>query len=476
MPRGCAGRATARPPAADRPRRLGESEHAPLTAPADLACRPARLAAAGRRRARLHRRRAVAGGAVRAGGAAGRPATASAGRATPTCRSTSTACSGSRRWRCAGPWGGRPTWSRWRRPPATSPAACSSTTSTSPATRSTPAAATSTGSARLGAGRPPDRVRARRLRPRLSRPARAAVLDVLRVQRLEQPARGRLGDDPAQLPRRRPPRQALTQLPTEVGYSQHTGGEKAAWGDEKLQVVDGTHPTVYPADGSHANFFDAGAVPGRLGRAGRRLRRHPRTPGWCCTPTCRRSPATPPQAQAQFPWIGFQGRWGEQQPAFFNGPTGPNLKTQWTQPIRWSQDWRDRSYAVPAGGALGTRTTDFFCAAMAAGSRLLWVAVSNPAPTVAAVLAVLLLLVWALRRATLAADGAAAAGAPPRLGPDPDRAAARMYVVAPAAVRRHRPAAGADLAGDHAAPGAASDRHQRARHRRPGRPAPACWC
>jgi hypothetical protein len=23
----------------------------------------------------------------------------------------------------------------------------------------------------------------------------------------------------------------------------------------------------------------------------------------------------------EFPWIGFPGRWGEQQPSFFNGPT-----------------------------------------------------------------------------------------------------------------------------------------------------------
>ena len=41
--------------------------------------------------------------------------------------------------------------------------------------------------------------------------------------------------------------------PAEVGYSPHEGAERAAWGDDKLEVVDGTHPVVYPADGSHAN-------------------------------------------------------------------------------------------------------------------------------------------------------------------------------------------------------------------------------
>ena len=46
-----------------------------------------------------------------------------------------------------------------------------------------------------------DGVRARRDRRGASREARAAVLVLLRLQRLQQPARGRLGDDPAQLRR-----------------------------------------------------------------------------------------------------------------------------------------------------------------------------------------------------------------------------------------------------------------------------------
>jgi hypothetical protein len=106
------------------------------------------------------------------------------------------------------------------------------------------------------------------------------------------------------------------------------------------------------------------------------------------------------QAAACFPWFWFLGCWGEQQPAFFNGPTGPNLKEQWTEPILWSQSWRDRAYAVPAGGAAGTRTTDFFCGAMAGGSRVLWRAVSDPLPTIAVVLAALALVGYGLRRAT----------------------------------------------------------------------------
>ena len=103
-------------------------------------------------------------------------------------------------------------------------------------------------------------------------------------------------------------------------------------------------------------------------------------------------PSDPDDAQGTYPWIDYQGRWGELQRAFFNGPTGPNLKTQWTEPITWSEGWRDQSYAVPAGGALGTGATDFFCDAIAGGSKALQRALDNP-PVVLGVLAVLLVLV-----------------------------------------------------------------------------------
>ena len=69
-------------------------------------------------------------------------------------------------------------------------------------------------------------------------------------------------------------------------------------------------------------------------------------------PVVRTIPSDPAAAAAAFPWITFEGRWGELQAAFFNGPTGPNMKDQWLHPIEWSQDWRDRGYAVPVGGRL----------------------------------------------------------------------------------------------------------------------------
>ena len=76
-----------------------------------------------------------------------------------------------------------------------------------------------------------DGLRPRRHRSRLPGPARAPVLDLLRLQRLEQPARGRLGDDPARLRRRRRRRGARRRSRREVGYSQHEGAERADWDD-----------------------------------------------------------------------------------------------------------------------------------------------------------------------------------------------------------------------------------------------------
>ena len=73
------------------------------------------------------------------------------------------------------------------------------------------------------------------------------------------------------------PAQALTQTPDEIGYSQHEGAERAHWGDSKLEVVDGTHPVVYPAAGSHANYYEPASVPRPERSAGCRLRRDDRS-------------------------------------------------------------------------------------------------------------------------------------------------------------------------------------------------------
>ncbi len=64
------------------------------------------------------------------------------------------------------------------------------------------------------------------------------------------------------------PAAALGTRPTEVGYSQHEGAERADWGDEKLELAGGTHPVVYPAAGSHANFYSSALWLGASGSQG----------------------------------------------------------------------------------------------------------------------------------------------------------------------------------------------------------------
>jgi len=111
-------------------------------------------------------------------------------------------------------------------------------------------------------------------------------------------------------------------------------------------------------------------------------------------------PSDAAAAEKEFPWIAFEGRWGELEKAFFNGPTGPNMKTQWTHPIEWAQDWRDRSYAVPAGGIFGTGATDLFCGGVAKGSKALVLLLRNPTATVLVVGSLIALIAFAIIRAT----------------------------------------------------------------------------
>ena len=63
--------------------------------------------------------------------------------------------------------------------------------------------------------------------------------------------------------------EALEEDPVEIGYSSHEGAERAAWDDEeKLEIVDRTHPVVYPAAGSHANKFTEALYLGSSAEAG----------------------------------------------------------------------------------------------------------------------------------------------------------------------------------------------------------------
>jgi hypothetical protein len=190
-------------------------------------------------------------------------------------------------------------------------------------------------------------------------------------------------------------REALEREPVSVGYSSHEGAERADWGADKLELVDGARPVVYPAAGSHANKFTEALYLGSSAEAGVGCD-DTRGPHREVRPVVKTIPSDAAAARDAYPWIAFEGRWGELRPAFFNGPTGPNLKRQWREPIAWSEEWRTRSYAIPTGGVLGTGATDFFCSAVETVSRGLVQLLRNPSATLlllAALLALVLLLV-----------------------------------------------------------------------------------
>jgi hypothetical protein len=193
--------------------------------------------------------------------------------------------------------------------------------------------------------------------------------------------------------------EALGEEPVSVGYSQHEGAEAADWGDEKLELVDGRRPVVYPAAGSHANFFDPALYVGSSGEQGVGCD-DTRGPHLELEPKVITIPSETAAASAALPWITYEGRWGELQDAFFNGPTGPNLKRQWIEPVAWSEGWRPRAYAVPTSGVFGTGATDFFCQAVESGSRGLVKFLRNPALTLLVLAAVVGLAWFGIARAT----------------------------------------------------------------------------
>ena len=192
---------------------------------------------------------------------------------------------------------------------------------------------------------------------------------------------------------------ALRTPPVEVGYSQHEGAERAAWDDPKLERVDGTHPVVHPADGSHANFYGEALYLGSSAQEGVGCD-DTRGPTVDVRPAVVTIPSSETAARSRYPWIAFEGRWGELHPAFFNGPEGPNLKEQWTHPITWAENWRSRSYTVPGGTVFGLAATGFFCTAVGQGSRSLVRLVANPVEFSLVLAGIVLFVLFLLSRTT----------------------------------------------------------------------------
>lgn len=156
---------------------------------------------------------------------------------------------------------------------------------------------------------------------------------------------------------------ALGEEPREIILFQHAGGERANWEDAKVQK-EGTHPIVYPAAGSHATFYDS-AVYIENGQHGS---------GVGCDNTSeplrelRLQPVLLPETaseQGPFKWLSYDGRWGEKEKGFNNGPTGPTTKTVWREPFAWMAAQRTNSPRLPGGSIAGPQITGAFCGAVA---------------------------------------------------------------------------------------------------------------
>ncbi len=186
--------------------------------------------------------------------------------------------------------------------------------------------------------------------------------------------------------------------PGEMIVFQHAGGERANWDDSKVQK-EGTHPVVYPAAGSHATFYDS-AVYVQNGQGGS---------GVGCDNTTEPLrelklrpvllPETAPPT-GEFSWLTYDGRWGEREKGFNNGPTGPQTKHQWREPFAWMEAQRSTSPRLPGGSIVGPQVTGAFCGAVATASELINLDIKSHLAavlTIVVLLALVLLFAFATR-------------------------------------------------------------------------------
>ena len=191
------------------------------------------------------------------------------------------------------------------------------------------------------------------------------------------------------------PRQALATGPSEIALFQHEGGEKGSWDDPKVQK-EGTHPVVYPAAGSHATFYSS-AIFVENAQGGSGLGCDNTT-----SPVRRVEPKpvlipTNPRVNGPFKWLTFEGRWGQKEKGYANGPHGPMDKLQWDEPFTWMSGVRDRSPQLPSGFFLGPQVTGTFCGTVATLSHLVNLEAKSTLAAAGIVVGFILLIVVLLR-------------------------------------------------------------------------------
>jgi MFS family permease len=162
---------------------------------------------------------------------------------------------------------------------------------------------------------------------------------------------------------------ALDTAPTTYAFAQHEGSQYAVRADGgDVTLVEGQHPLVFSAMGSHASYFDSSVWFGKSAATGVGCddTSGPHDviqPGLIVLPSGNDPPTSGP-----FAWLSFRGHWGEQEPAFANGPTGPLMKEQWAEPVTWVDELgRDEAVAIPFASSPATAA---FCRLTEVGSAL----------------------------------------------------------------------------------------------------------
>lgn len=170
--------------------------------------------------------------------------------------------------------------------------------------------------------------------------------------------------------------EALARGPAFAAYADHGSGERQDWESERIVKEQG-RPAVFVSAGSHASYFRPDTYVG-LGEAGA---------GFGCdiaTPPHRRlDPAVivfrePGHHSDPMPWLTFGGRWGQLIETEFNGPTGPQTKRAWREPISWAEGLRTGTATLPGDDLLGNDNVRTFCDVVVQLSRLLRVFLQYP--------------------------------------------------------------------------------------------------
>ena len=132
-----------------------------------------------------------------------------------------------------------------------------------------------------------------------------------------------------------------SEKPVSAAYSQHLTGQRASWSD--VEKFEGTHPKVYVALGSHANYFRP--YQGKLGAENDEVG----ADGLTIFPSQVNLVLLGELGMGKHPksqdWLDFGGRWGDwaeigDAVIGFAGPHGPGHggnREKWVNPVTWSQ-------------------------------------------------------------------------------------------------------------------------------------------